>query len=584
MPENEKFRGSLELYWINKDKSILYEIIKEKGIGINPKWVDRNDIRVAEPRILSLIEEYGNPISENMLIKGDNLLALRTLVELFKNRDEVDRIKCVYIDPPYNTGTAFEKYNDNLEHSQWLTMMRDRLIFLKKLLRKDGLIFVQIGDDEMTYLKVLMDEIFGRNSSIGQIAIRMSHSAGMKRRAADKRIIKNSEYILVYAMPSVSEVNPVYERCNEYPVNYYQYLEFNEDNDKTIIYQLKERPFVINLLKKHGLKETNDSIHELFEIDENFYNWVLKNRKNIARRDSNIPNLEEFDLNSLSTETAIKFQADTRSYWIGKGKKGNLFQLYTLEDKVKQITYRDEDKGIVCRKVLTNLLGDWWSDFYRDMSRVDREGGVKFKNGKKPERLIQRIFDISTEKGDFILDSFLGSGTTAAVAHKMKRRWIGIEIGDQAEKLCIPRLQHVIAGDDNTGITNAVKWTGGDGFKFYHLSDSLILSDDINWNLSFEEIARGIFLIFDYSYLEELHDNVYIGKKNDRYAISSVSQKLEIISNNEISKLIYHVKEKYSLVSELEIFTNKGIGIFKEDLPDFVKISKIPESIVNKFK
>ena len=359
MPENEKFRGSLELNWINKDKSILYEIIKEKGIGINPKWVDRNDIRIAEPRILSFIEEYGNPISENMLIKGDNLLALRTLVELFKNRDEVDKIKCVYIDPPYNTGTAFEKYNDNLEHSQWLTMMRDRLVFLKKLLRKDGLIFVQIGDDEMAYLKVLMDEVFGRSSSIGQIAIRMSHSAGMKRRAADKRIIKNTEYILVYAMPSVSEVNPVYERCNEYPVNYYQYLEFNEKNDKSIIYQLKEIPFVKNLLKKHGLKETNDSIHELFETDENFYNWVLKNRKNIARRDSHIPNLEEFDLNSLSTETAIKFQAEARSYWIGKGKKGNLFQLYTLEDKVKQITYRDEDKGIVCRKVLTNLLGDW---------------------------------------------------------------------------------------------------------------------------------------------------------------------------------------------------------------------------------
>ena len=110
------------------------------------------------------------------------------------------------------------------------------------------------------------------------------------------------------------------------------------------------------------------------------------------------------------------------------------------------------------------------------------------------------------------------------------------------------------------------------------------MSEDINWNLNFEEIARGIFLIFDYSYLEELHDNVYIGKKKDRYAISSVSQELEIISNNEINKLICKVKEKYSLVSELEIFTNKGIGIFKEDLPDFVKISKVPEIILNKFK
>jgi len=584
MLENEIYCGSLELNWINKDKSILYEIDKEKGKGINPIWVDRNDVRVTEPRILKLIREYGDPDNENMLIKGDNLLALRSLVKLFKNRDERDKVKCIYIDPPYNTGSAFEKYDDNLEHSQWLTMMRDRLIILKKLLRKDGLIFVQIGDDEMAYLKVLMDEIFGRNNCIGQIAVRMSHSAGMKRRAADKRIIKNTEYILVYTMPEFSEVKPVYEKCNEYPVNYYQYLEFNESNDRAKIWQLNKIPFVKKQLGKHNLKESNDSIHELFEIDEKFYGWVLENRFNIARRDSHVPNLEGLDLSLINVEEAIKFQAESRYYWIGKGTKGNTFQLYTLEEKIKKITFRDENEGIIYGKVLTNLLGDWWSDFYRDMSRVDREGGVKFKNGKKPERLIQRIFDICTDKGDLILDSFLGSGTTAAVAHKMDRRWIGIEIGNHAETLCIPRLNKVISGNDQTGITNAVNWSGGGGYKFYQVEESIILDDDINWNLSYEDIAKAIFLIFDYSYLKRFEDEIHIGKRLGKYALSIISKELDIMSNEKVHELINKIKAKYDYITDLKIFTNKGIGVKESDLPDFINIRTIPEIIIKKYK
>jgi len=461
--------------------------------------------------------------------------------------------------------------------------MRDRLIILKKLLRKDGLIFVQIGDDEMAYLKVLMDEIFGRNNCIGQIAVRMSHSAGMKRRAADKRIIKNTEYILVYIMPEFSEVKPVYEKCNEYPVNYYQYLEFNESNDRAKIWQLNKIPFVKKQLGKHNLKESNDSIHELFEIDEKFYGWVLENRFNIARRDSHVPNLEGLDLSLINVEEAIKFQAESRYYWIGKGTKGNTFQLYTLEEKIKKITFRDENEGIIYGKVLTNLLGDWWSDFYRDMSRVDREGGVKFKNGKKPERLIQRIFDICTDKGDLILDSFLGSGTTAAVAHKMDRRWIGIEIGNHAETLCIPRLNKVISGNDQTGITNAVNWSGGGGYKFYQVEESIILDDDINWNLSYEDIAKAIFLIFDYSYLKRFEDEIHIGKRLGKYALSIISKELDIMSNEKVHELINKIKAKYDYITDLKIFTNKGIGVKESDLPDFINIRTIPEIIIKKY-
>ncbi len=142
MADNKKFKGSLGLDWINKDQSLYYEIDEKEGKGVRPVWVQKNDIRVAEPRILRFVKDYGDKTSENMLIRGDNLLVLRSLVEMFKSRKDEDKVKCIYIDPPYNSGNAFKHYDDNLKHSEWLTMMRDRLHLLKKLLQKDGVIFV----------------------------------------------------------------------------------------------------------------------------------------------------------------------------------------------------------------------------------------------------------------------------------------------------------------------------------------------------------------------------------------------------------------------------------------------------------
>jgi len=179
MAEKE-FKGSLSLNWINKDKSLYYEIDENEGRGIKPVWVDKEDIRVSEPRILNFVKSYGGEDSENLLIRGDNLLVLRTLVEQFKNKPEKDKIKCIYIDPPYNTGNAFDKYDDHLKHSEWLTMMRDRLQLLRRLLRKDGAIFVQIDYIEVAYLKAIMDEIFGRNNFIQMINVKTAAPAGFK--------------------------------------------------------------------------------------------------------------------------------------------------------------------------------------------------------------------------------------------------------------------------------------------------------------------------------------------------------------------------------------------------------------------
>ncbi|MDZ4299331.1 MAG: DNA methyltransferase [Candidatus Sungbacteria bacterium] len=150
------YKGSLRLDWINKDLSLYYEIDEKEGKGVRPVWVPRNDIRVAEPRILRFMKDHGDKTSENMLIKGDNLLVLRSLVEMFKGKPEKDKVKCIYIDPPFNTGNAFQHYEDNLEHSEWLTMMRDRLFLLRKLLRNNGAIFVHINIEEIHYLRLLL--------------------------------------------------------------------------------------------------------------------------------------------------------------------------------------------------------------------------------------------------------------------------------------------------------------------------------------------------------------------------------------------------------------------------------------------
>ncbi|MBI2110760.1 hypothetical protein HYT51_03195, partial [Candidatus Woesearchaeota archaeon] len=210
----EKFKGSIRLDWINRDKSLYYKIDEEEGRGIKPTWVDKSDIRVFEPRVLKLAEEIGDisnlkdPL-DNALIRGDNLLALRTLVELFKNRDEKDKVKCIYIDPPYNTGSAFEHYDDNLIRSEWLTMMRDRLKLLKKLLRKDGIICVQIDDTQAHYLKLLMDESFSTENYFSTIYVQTVYPE--KTLKQDRIFHDIIEQILIYKNNSKVSVNQDYE-------------------------------------------------------------------------------------------------------------------------------------------------------------------------------------------------------------------------------------------------------------------------------------------------------------------------------------------------------------------------------------
>lgn len=408
---------------------------------------------------------YGDRGSGNLLIHGDNLCALKALCAEYSGK-----VKCAYLDPPYNTGATFAHYDDSIGHGQWLSMMKSRLLLIRELLCPDGVAAVQIGFDEMAYLKVLMDELFGRHRCIGQVAVRMSHSAGMKRRALDRRMIKNTEYILLYYKSEQPELHPLYEACSEYPVNYYQYItsfpgESGDSGRYTSLVDVLYERFGGDFAAL-GLKKNNGAVKALYAGCADVRRFILQNRDRVVRKDSNVPDLSgETRLGSLQGDEFIVHDAPHGRYFIGKNAAGRPYQLYSIAAKVKPVGPSGEE-------ALTNLVGDWWDGFYRDMSRVDVEGGVKMKTSKKPERLIEWILSAATESGDLVLDAFLGSGTTAAVAIKMRRRFIGIEAGDQCISLSLPRLRRVVDGSDPQGITRALGWRGGSGFRFFTCAPS----------------------------------------------------------------------------------------------------------------
>lgn len=557
-------------------------------------WVGKNEQEEIEPRILvenpelshvyntskngqmTFCDKDGN--FDNMLIHGDNLLALKAL-----EQDFAGQVKCIYIDPPYNTGSAFEHYDDNLEHSIWLNLMNERLKLLKVLLKKDGVIFIQIGYDEMAYLKVLCDEIFGRDNCIGQVAVRMSHSAGMKRNAMDKRLIKNTEYILVYYNEEVPVLKPLYEICSDYPVNYYHYInkEPNIDSNKGSFINLVDVLYdnLREEFQKFDLKKSNKSIDYLFKNSKKVQQFIYENANKIVRKDSNAPTIDEnTDIDVLENEFfELKLNREN-VYNIGKNAKGNYFQLYRLSDKLKEIDEYDEDGNLIKVNRLTNLVGDWWGNFYKDMSRVDIEGNVKMKTSKKPERLIKWVLDLCSQENDLILDSFLGSGTTCAVAHKMGRKWIGIEMGEHAYTLSKVRIDAVVDGEQS-GISKAVNWQGGGSYKFYELAPSLVIKDShgreiINPEYNANMLAAAMAKHEGFKYSPD-KENVYKqGFASEKSFIFTTTTHLTAEYLDEIAE---HFTDEEFLVINCKSFDGNISNNYKN-----IKIKKIPQSILGK--
>lgn len=395
-------------------------------------WIGKGNEPKLEPRIL--IEDpsrgFGDPKAENMLIHGDNLLALKALEQQFAGS-----IKCVCIDPPYNTGSAFAQYDDGIEHSLWLSLMYDRIKLIHKLLSIDGTVWIAIDDNEAHYLKIMCDEIFGRQNFIANVIWEKSDSPRMDAIYFSGR----HDYILCYAK-NKDKVALNREESVELPAHY----------DK--IDKVTGKPYYLKPLRAMGGEDRKEDRPSMY-----FPIIAPDGVEVLPKRQDGSDGRWRWGVEKIVSE---KERID-----FVKGRNGwSVYYRIYAENKTLtpcETIWKHEDVG-------SNRTSK---------AEIKAIFGTKAFDTPKPEKLIQRIIKLATNENDFVLDSFLGSGTTSAVAHKMKRRWIGIELGEHAHTHCLPRLQKVVSGLDNGGITESENWKGGGGFKFYTLAPSLIQKD-----------------------------------------------------------------------------------------------------------
>lgn len=425
-------------------------------------WIGKDEELKLEPRIL--IEDpsksYGDKSSENMLIHGDNLLALKAL-----EQDFAGRIKCIYIDPPYNTGSAFDFFDDHLEHSTWLNLIAPRLKLLHSLLSSDGVIFVQIDYNELFHLKILMDEIFDRRNFLQMVTVKTATPTGFK--TANPGPVNVTEQILMYTKDrSKFNWKKTYIPSAWTP-EYSNYIVNHEDEPQNWkIESVQQRVLIENEMTLAEFKIKFGKNWKII-LDTEMAEFALKNANYVFA--TFIPQKASGDV----LEAVERSKTKDRDSVVSLSRDGKEMS-YFLNGRLFSF-YKNKLRLIDGTLTPTILLTDLWPDI--TWNGIGPEGGVKFNNSKKPEKLIQRIVEISTNEGDFVLDSFLGSGTTCATAHKMNRKWIGVELGDQAVTHCLPRLMSAVDGTDQSGISKVIKWKGGGGFKFYNLASSLLRKD-----------------------------------------------------------------------------------------------------------
>ena len=465
----------LELTWVGKDKKI----------SVEPRILIEN-------KKLSNIENDEN--TENMLIHGDNLLALKALEQKYAGK-----IKCIYIDPPYNIAAATPYYDDNIANSEWLNLMKKRIELLWKLLKEDGLLAVQIDDELFAKLYLLMEEICSqKNMKI--ICVKMSESTGVKMASVNKAgsIPKIKEFIILAKKDGIKKLNlemiPKDKWDSEYKILIKgvtkQELEFIKEfmgNGDLTKESIEKANMIASKIEFSTLNEILDNVTKE-EIEKIKY----ENSWRIAR------------------DVAVSGTAKKIADELKENIKGSCFFVITKQNKkyLMKKEYNSNSSQPRCKllfadQYLTINPGDLWIDI--KTTGLDNEGNVDFPKGKKPEKLIKRIIQLNTNENDLVLDSFLGSGTTAAVAHKMNRRYIGIEMGEHAYTHCKVRLDKVISGEDKGGITKNVNWQGGGAYRFYELAPTLINEDKfgemvINKQYSPEMLANAVALHEGYNF------------------------------------------------------------------------------------
>lgn len=468
-------KTKLELTWIGKDIRPRLEpriLIEEPGLSYHAKARRDGDI------------------FDNLLIHGDNLLALKAL--------ETDptvrgKVKCVYIDPPFNTQQALPNYDDGLEHSLWLSLMRERLEIIHKLLSVDGSIFIHIDDNELAYLIVMADQIFGRSNRISVVTFKQGSATGHK--SINPGVVSTSNFILMYAKDKAAwKPNRVFvERASGRDGRYGQFIVNRAEHFSRWRFTTLNKAFAEKIgVPEKGIRKALGEDYEP-QITE----FVHENSQSVIR-------LARPDYNAVSASArALIDQSRSSSDIVMKLERdGDLSDMYFVRGE-RILFYSDKLKLIDGKMVSGEPLTSIWDDILSN--NLHNEGGVDFPKGKKPEALIKRCFELSTVEGDLVLDSFAGSGTTGAVAHKMGRRWIMVELGDHAKTHIVPRLQKVIDGTDKSGVTEATGWRGGGGYRFARLAPSLMEKDAWgNWVIRAEYnpamLAEAMCKHFNYTY------------------------------------------------------------------------------------
>ena len=505
----------LELTWIGKE--------------IRPKLEPRILLEDAEKSHHAAHRVSENDIFDNRLIRGDNLLALKALEQEFTGK-----VKCIFIDPPYNTGSAFEHYDDGVEHSIWLGLMRDRLEILRNLLSKDGSIWITIDDNEAHYLKVMCDEIFGRANFVATIIWE-------KRTSRENRRVFsfNHDYVLVYAKNRLSFEairNPL--GLTEEVLARYK----NPDNDPRGLWQSVSA----NAQAGHATQSQ-------------FYILKLPSGRNISPPKGRC---------WLYTKERMEQEIAANNIWFGADGNNT--------PRIKKFLRDNQDKGLTPETIWT--ASEVGTNDESKKGLLQLLPNVNVFDNPKPEGLLERVIHIATNSGDLVLDSFAGSGTTGAVAHKMGRRWIMIELGEHCHTHIIPRLKKVIDGEDQGGISKTVNWKGGGGFRYYRLAPSLLEKDKWgNWVINKEYnpamLAEALCKIEGFTYSPS--DTFYWqhGYSTERDFIYVTTQNL---SHEQLSQLADEVGQERTLLVLCSAFRGK-VDIFPN-----LTIKKIPQQILSR--
>ena len=497
---------------------------------------DGESIPASFTRDAELNRKRGLPedtITDNLIIKGNNLLALHSLEKEFKGK-----VKLIYIDPPFNTGNDSFKYNDNFNHSTWLSFMYNRLCVANNLLCDDGAIYINVDDIEEAYLKVVCDSIFGQDNFINVISVKSSTPSGTKTAHKEKTIIKQKDLILVYRKSVNTSFNAQYTSRNNWDNHYSKYLIKINNNEFKLLN-------LIDVLLEKGVLQKKVSIKSLDINDKVFKEFYLKESDKICRLQSH--KNKEAELASKKKKNIVYEHFNDKT---SQGLYYNGQVITPLSQSIKKV-YKNQKLSLD----LGMLLCDFWSDI--DFQNTQNEGGVSFPTAKKPELLLARIIELSTDINDIVLDYHFGSGTTGAVSLKLNRQFIGVEQLDYKEDDSVKRIKNVIYADQS-GVSKAYNWQGGGSFTYIELAknnerakeliDSCISLDELI-NL-FEELNTRYFLNYNVR-IKDFKDNVI---KEEAFINLSLTRQKELfkrmLDNNQLYVNLSEVEDARYKLSE----------------------------------